>query len=338
MTVVGPSGNQPKEVGLLDQFNLGDIRRWSKLRDDLRRMHWDFQSDLAFQRSKITGKLSKSLQAAAVRGYSFEGWQRVVTYQYATAPLSVSGSLVDPGGRFNIGDIDQSHYTPFPGIYVAKDRMTSLQEALCQSIPESDLDKALDFALTDNRSIAIVSLRGHLDTLIDLNKPDKMREFVDLIKDFKMPKVAFKTSAKYRIKLDIVNSVDNLLKTLLAQHWRSLPMQFDLPSSSQIFGQIVKDAGIEGILYPSKYSGEECIVIFPQNFRNTESFVELVDKPPRGTKFARLDSNNWHEVECAKVPDVDERVLKRVAHTGRLGGIIKNVTDRLMRMLKYGGN
>ena len=202
----------------------------------------------------------------------------------------------------------------------------------------SDLDKALEFALTDTRSIVVVSIRGHLDTLIDLNQPDKLKDFVDLIKNFKMPKAALKTSIKYRVNLDIINSVDNLVKTLLATNWRSLPIQFDLPSSSQIFGQMVKDVGIEGILYPSKYSGEACVVVFPQNFRNTESFVELVDKPPRGTRFVRLDSTNWNEVECAKVPDIDRKVLNRVANTGSLGSIIKKAVDRLMRILKYGGN
>jgi len=338
MTAESPPGNPPKEAILLDQFNIGDIRRWSRLRDELRRMHWDFQSDLAFQRSKITDKLANALRGAAVRGYSFEGWQRVVSYQYATTPLSVSGSLVDPGGRFNIGDIDQPHHTPFPGLYVAKDRMTALQEALCQTTSESDLDKALEFALTDPRSIAAVSVRGHLDTLIDLNQPDKMRDFVDLIKNFTMAKVALKTSVKYKINLEIVNSVDKLLKAILEPNWRNLPVQFDLPSSSQIFGQLVKDAGIEGILYPSKYSGGECMVVFPQNFRNTESFVEIMDKPPRGTRFVRLDSNNWHEVECVKVPEIDGKVLNRVVNTGGLGGIIKNTVDRLMRILKYGGN
>jgi len=124
------SGRKPKEASLLDQFSLGDIRKWSRLRDELAGMHWEFFSNLAFQRSKIENQLKSALGTAAVRDYRFKGWQRLVTYQYSDDPLSVEGSLVDPGGRFNIGDIDQARFPVFPALYIAEDKDTALHLGL----------------------------------------------------------------------------------------------------------------------------------------------------------------------------------------------------------------
>ncbi|MDE2313913.1 MAG: hypothetical protein KGL04_07050 [Elusimicrobia bacterium] len=47
-----------------------------------------------------------------------------------------------------------------------------------------------------------------------------------------------------------------------------------VPISSQLFGQLAADAGIEGIVYPSKFSGKDCLAVFPQNFEN-ESYVVI---------------------------------------------------------------
>jgi len=63
-------------------------------------------------------------------------------------------------------------------------------------------------------------------------------------------------------------------------------MQFDVPATGQIFGQLVAGAGIEGIVYLSKFTGKECIVIFPQNFEEgTDSFIALDDEPPTQLRF-----------------------------------------------------
>ncbi|MHB8391284.1 MAG: RES family NAD+ phosphorylase [Acidobacteriaceae bacterium] len=52
-------------------------------------------------------------------------------------------------------------------------------------------------------------------------------------------------------------------------------------------------AGIEGILYPSKRSGKECLAIFPDNFAMTSSYIQLDDEPPHARVERRIDSNNW---------------------------------------------
>ena len=78
---------------------------------------------------------------------------------------------------------------------------------------------------------------------------------------------------------------------LLGPKWRAMPMQFDVPAFCQIFGQLVAKAGIEGILYPSRLTGMKCLAILPDAFED-DSFVELDDRAPAGTKVVRLDASS----------------------------------------------
>ena len=71
----------------------------------------------------------------------------------------------------------------------------------------------------------------------------------------------------------------------------------DLPSSSQQFSQIAHAAGIEGILYKSsRRDGRNCLAIFPENFENSPSWVELEGPLPVNLKHGRLDSSTWQEL------------------------------------------
>lgn len=69
-------------------------------------------------------------------------------------------------------------------------------------------------------------------------------------------------------------------------------MQFDIPANCQIFGQLVANAGIEGILYPSKFTNKKCLAIYPQNF-DSESFVKVEGDAPEGAA-SKLDANCWN--------------------------------------------
>ena len=82
---------------LLDKFSAQDIDRWNRFRDEILRFHWDYYNSLAYQRSQISEDLSKTLLGAAEGPFQFSKWQRIVTYKHAVEPLSLLGSLVDPG-------------------------------------------------------------------------------------------------------------------------------------------------------------------------------------------------------------------------------------------------
>ena len=88
---------------------------------------------------------------------------------------------------------------------------------------------------------------------------------------------------------------------MLTDDWRMAPQLFDVPSNSQIFGHLVMRAGIEGIVYPSKLTGKDCVALFPRNFRDTTSFAEMDDPAPEGVELMRLDESTWRECEGAVV-------------------------------------
>lgn len=83
------------------------------------------------------------------------------------------------------------------------------------------------------------------------------------------------------------------MQTFLSADWRNLPGQFGLPSNPQIFGGLLRNAGFEGVLYPSSRGNRNCLAIFPDNFKGSDSYVELADEAPAGVTNFRLDSDTW---------------------------------------------
>lgn len=283
---------------LLDQFSVADIHKWAAFKDQFLKYHWDYYKELAYQRSQIADEIKKSLFEAAQKTFAFEKWQRAIKYKYALKPFSVVGSLVDPaGGRFNIGDINPSQFPPFPALYLASDKNTACQELLCQKVDPGQENRALDFALSSPESVANISLSGSLDSVINLREEEKLQPFIDLIKDFSIPDYLKKAAKNIgEREPDLIRTVSKLTDSLLDPNWRLCPMQFDVPVASQIFGQLVAEAGIEGILYTSKFTGKDCLAIFPQNFEES-SFVQLDDDAPAEIKNRRLDAKTWNEMQ-----------------------------------------
>jgi hypothetical protein len=127
--------------------------------------------------------------------------------------------------------------------------------------------------------------------------PQNLQSFVELIKDFPIPDYLKKTAKKIRQREpELIRTVAVLIDSVLDPKWRFSPMQCDVPANSQIFGPLVAGAGLEGILYTSKFTGKDCLAIFPQNF-DEDSFVELDDDAPKEIKIRRLDSNSWNELQ-----------------------------------------
>ena len=127
-----PPKQQPKHIHLvystLDTFTVPDIHRLIAHTDGFLKYHWDYYNELAYQRSKISEKIKESILGAAQNNFIFEEYQRAIRYKYANEPFSIAGSLTDPGGRFNIGDIKPSYFPPFPALYLAFDKATAMQE------------------------------------------------------------------------------------------------------------------------------------------------------------------------------------------------------------------
>lgn len=225
--------------------------------------------------------------------FEFSKWQRAVKYRYSLDPLSTKGSLVDPGGRFSIGAINTARYPVFPALYLASDKGTALAELLGRDKPGNSLT-AEELALTKPDSVTAVSLSGKLESVLDSLESKNLTGFVNLIKDFKLSRALIAKAKRLGFpSLSLINSVSLMMENLLSPNWRAWPMQFDVPSVPQIFGRIVMDAGIEGIIYSSVLTEKPCLVVYPQNFPSTSSFVELDDPTPAKTVRTRIDATTY---------------------------------------------
>jgi hypothetical protein len=274
----------------LDQFTLADIKQGKERQKVFSRIYWDRDSEFAYQRSLIKDEIKAALVAAAIKPFTFTGYQRTVKYKWSEDPLSNEGSLKDGGGRFNIGDIDPTRFPVFPALYLAEDKDTAIQEMFqCEPVGKGGLT-ARELALNKSDSITIVSVYGSLETIIDLYNPEQLQGFVDLIKNFNTTVSLKSELKKLGDEKSHVKTVEELLSALYEPNWRSMAMHLDLPCASQVFGQLVVDAGIEGIRYKSKFTGKPCLAIFPQNFMEPDSFVNIMGEYPPSIKRIRLEA------------------------------------------------
>lgn len=273
----------------LDSGLIADIPKSRALYEQLGQFHWEYYSELAYQRNRIYDSLKSSLRERAAP-FELSKWQRVVKYKYALHPLGTNGSVVELGGRFNIGEIDTTRYPVFPALYLASDKGTALAELLGRSTSR-DLTPE-EVALTKPDSIAAVSVSGHLDAVLDIRDSSNLAAFVALIKGFRLSSSLKSKASKLGVPLKIITTARELTAILHAPEWRNWPALFDTPAVPQIFGRIVLDAQVEGILYRSVLTEKPCLAIYNQNFQNSSSYIELDDPVPPELTVRRLDSSN----------------------------------------------
>jgi hypothetical protein len=192
----------------------------------------------------------------------------------------------------HIGEIDLTRYPASPALYVAQDKDTCLQELFNDDLKGRKGLSSRDLALTRADSVSIVAVKGSLESVLDLNRPDKLKPFVQLIKKFELSSSLIKDAKKIGFDVKAAQNVQELLGSVLNPNWRQFPMHVDVPASSQIFGNLVEQAGIDAVLYPSKYTKKNCLAIYIRNFKKNGSFVELAGELSPGVAVIRLDSNN----------------------------------------------
>lgn len=279
---------------LLESGTLSGMQAAKQKTKDLLKYHWNYYSELARQRSLIQDEIKAALTQKSI-SYEFTKWQRALKYKYGLHPLSTVGSLSDVGGRFNTGKNVNPEVPSFPGLYLAKNKDTALQEHLGQEVtkPSAKLN-ARELALTNPASEVIVSVSGKLDKVFDLRNASNLMPFLKLIKNFLLSKELIALSRELGEKEPkTVRTRKMLLDTLLDHKWRVMPTCYDIPSNSQIFGHLIYMAGIEGILYPSKFTNALCLIIYPRNFSATESFISIDDEVPHPNVPKKIHGANW---------------------------------------------
>jgi len=283
----------------IEILKINDIKRLRKRKDEILSYWYKHYSYFQNERSKHINELKESLNKHCV-SFQFEDWHRTIAYRYSDNPLSSRGSLLnDPGGRFNIGDLDQIRYPSFPALYIAENFETAYREKF-QLKPNDKVNglTADELALNKSDSIVDIIVHGNISTAIDLTKKKTLSDFYEVIKTIKLPKDLIKEAKKLKLPIIYqVKSIDELVKTLLLDNWRAWPMQVDIPANSQIFGQIAHVSNIEAIVYPSKLrSDKKCLAIFPGNFKNSTSYVKIKDTTPRQVKINSLDSKTFYKL------------------------------------------
>ncbi len=285
-----------KEVSfLLEESSPQSIQSAKDQTERLITYNWYYYLELESQRQLVKNELLESLVQSAKSDLIIDGWQRSVTYKYSLHPLATIGSVTFDGGRFNAGVSINHKVESLHALYLAQDKYTCLMEQLGQESDENSQETdPLDIALLNPKSISAVSISGKLTKYIDLTDFDSLTKFVEVIKHFQVSKRLQQLSLDINKELPIiVRNKEDLFKSLLDKNWRINPALFDVPANPQIFGQLVFEAGIQVILYPSKFNDKPCLAIFVENFKGTDSLVRLDDESPLKEVPREINGDNF---------------------------------------------
>jgi hypothetical protein len=124
-----------------------------------------------------------------------------------------------------------------------------------------------------------------------MQNPKSLESIAKVLRKIKMPGRAKTLQKRLKIPakdLFMIKTSNQLHTAITKGNWRTLPIQFGLPSQSQIISELIAAAGYEAILYPSRKSIGNCLAIFP-NLLADRSYVEIVGKMPDTVKHPRLD-------------------------------------------------
>jgi len=295
----GSKGKKEETRYVLDQFTRADLRAWQNLADGLDAYHVRLFYYLEGLRNLHQEEIRKALQASTSTSITLNNWARIVTYRYTLAPLSTVGSLF-LGGRFNIGaDLSPSQFPPFSALYIAENYETAYAEKFGMTTAEDREGlSGHELALSNPTSFSYVNISGEVNNLFDAGRNSSFAKFSAIIKKFTMPGDLKAIARKSRIKKPwLITDPATIKQTLLGNDWRHWPVQYQIPANPQVFGRLIRDAGYEGIIYPSTKGKGKCIALFPENFNGSDSFLQLADEPPNGSTCTRLDSKTWEELE-----------------------------------------
>jgi RES domain len=264
---------------------------WSSYRDLYTELYFGFESQRAQHAHELTG----ALLANAGPAVTIEGWGRIVDYQYCLSPLSVTGSLSAEGGRFNIGKrLNVAVFSPFPALYVGDSLETAYAEKFSIRSDEArDGLTAGELVLRAPPSFTYVKLEGLVELCIDIGSVSALRDIASVMMKFRMPERALQLARSiHMVPPAMVRSATMLREQLLHPNWNTLPLHFDLPSNSQIFGRLAAAAGFHGIRYPSvRHPAGMCLALFPQNWKSSGSRVQITDKQPAGARLIAFDGS-----------------------------------------------
>ncbi len=279
-----------------NRFLENELIRLDKLNKDSRNLWKDFQNYLAKERENVLDKIKQALYQTSSPDFKLPKGARIVSSKFSKKPLSCQGSyLTPPGGRFNFGQ-SISYQKYFPALYISDSCETALSEKVPE--PKNDIKKTftgLDLALKNMKSFSYQRINLSLERVIDIRNEKPLVAFYDSIKHIKMPKSYQKQAKKLKISMSIIKNVNQLKNKIFEPNYQQWDYWIDCPSTSQWFGHYARLSGIQGIIYPSVRSKSGFnIAIFPDQFKDTLSYVELIDKSDSiEDNQQRIDAKNF---------------------------------------------
>ena len=243
--------------------------------------------------------LRTALQRVPPVAVSLEGWCRLVNFAYCCDVLSPAGSLRRVGQRFNPGsDIDPSRFPAFPALYLAENFETAFREY--HGLPkDSRIDglRSDELSLQDPGCWTALQVTGRIDKAFDLTTGGNLEDLCRVLARFNPPARARHMARRPGTPaLASVGTPTGLLQTLMETSWKSWPVHFAVPANSQVFAQLVVEAGFEGILYRSAKGAGRCLAVFTRRLGNSASRIALRGRSPPGLRFTEITAANCLDV------------------------------------------
>lgn len=281
---------------LLDAFSANDIEAWEARHQELYEYFWKEYSHYSHLRSTRSDALKNALLESC-ETFEFQNFYRCITFEYSSAPLSSAGSRISAsGGRYNIGLISQDKFPSFAALYLGENEETAFREKFQVRADKNPIFDSGDFALRKKSSYSFLRVEGILDQVLDVTKSANLKSFLKQIRKIKVNEELEERAQQLGLKPpDSIRTMKKLMDALQDPDWASNPTLLDIPASSQIFGLIAKSAGIQGVLYSSKFATGKCLAIYPDNFQNIESYVRLSDPVPAGITV-ELNSKTFRQL------------------------------------------
>ena len=293
----------PRNILELYRFSEANLRQWQSASENLDELEDVLYFNLEPERRKHRPQLVSALQAIAPLEYEITNWGRLIDYQYSDEPLSCAGSLCSPegGGRFNVGiELDAGTISPWSALYIAQDHETAFREKFqMESHGNVDGLTGPELALKPGINFTYLSLTGQLFNVFDLRTDVAVKNLAQILGKIAMPARARALAKELKIpaaELFMVRSAQQVRDMALKNNWRTLPVQFGLPSQSHILAELIRAAGFEAILYKSTKGPGDCMAIFPDRMAD-RSFIEIAGNVPSVVKHKRLDSSSARDLE-----------------------------------------
>lgn len=294
--------NEPNPRGILEleRFTEANITQWNQASENLNELEDILYFSLEPERRRLRSELTASIQDNKPIEFVIHNWTRVVSFEHSLDPLSCIGSIKSYGGRFNVGlELDAGTLKPWPALYLAENFETAFREK--RQLASDSIVNGLtpsELALMPGENLTAVSVIGQLNRVFDMRSPNSLESIAKVLRKIKMPDRAKLLQKRLRISakdLFMIKTPNQLHTAITKANWRTLPIQFGLPSQSQIISELIAAAGYEAILYPSSKSPGNCLAIFP-NLLADHSYVEVLGEIPGRLQHPRLDITTAEEL------------------------------------------